>query len=263
MFSDHFTHVEGLNIHHKETGQGDKPLLLLHGWGGHADSMAPVALAFADVRRVYAIDFPGFGQSDPPAEAWNVTDYTRLLAAWMEKMGLSHCDIIAHSFGCRVSILLAADYPSFVGKLVFTGGAGLIPKRKPSYYFKVYSYKCMKRIARSSGLTQLLKAMGLDVEKRIQKRAGSEDYRSLSDGMKAVFVRVVNQDLRPQLPRIHASTLLIWGDQDTSTPLYFGQIMEKEIPDAGLVVFKGEGHFAYLTRGTEFARIARAYLEGA
>lgn len=263
MFSDHFTLVEGLSIHHKQIGQGDRPLLVLHGWGGQADSMAPVALAFADVRRVYAIDFPGFGQSDPPNGPWNVTDYTRLLAAWMQKQGLNHCDIIAHSFGCRVSILLAADYPQLVGKLVFTGGAGLIPKRKPSYYFKVYTYKCMKKIAACSGLSRGLKALGLDVEEKIRARAGSEDYRSLSERMKTVFVRVVNQDLRGELPRIKASTLLIWGDQDTDTPLYFGQIMEKEIPDAGLVVFKGEGHFAYLTRGAEFARITRAFLEGA
>ena len=91
----------------------------------------------------------------------------------------------------------------------------------------------------------------------------SSDYRALPETMRGTFVKVVNQDLKGYLKDIKASTLLIFGDQDTDTPLYFGQIMEREIPDAGLVVLKGAGHFAYLERGDEFARIARVFLEGA
>ena len=65
MFEEAFTQAGPVKIHHKQTGAG-KPLLLLHGWGGQADSFAPVALAFSGSRRVYAIDFPGFGQSGLP-----------------------------------------------------------------------------------------------------------------------------------------------------------------------------------------------------
>ncbi len=262
MFEEAFTQAGPVKIHHKQIGEG-KPLLLLHGWGGQADSFAPVALAFSGSRRVYAIDFPGFGQSELPPESWDVTDYMECLRTWMAAMGLTGCDIIAHSFGCRVAILLAALHPELVGKLVLTGAAGLIPKRSAKYYIKVYSYKAMKWIARRSGLKRLLKAMGWDVEARIQARAGSSDYRALPETMRGTFVKVVNQDLKGYLKDIKASTLLIYGDQDTDTPLYFGQIMEREIPDAGLVVFKGAGHFAYLERGSEFARIARVFLEGA
>lgn len=260
MFTEGMTQVGSIRIHHKELGQG-KPLLLLHGWGGQADSFAPVALAFADCRHVYSLDFPGFGESSVPETPWDVTDYMNCLAAWMQAQGLSHCDIIAHSFGCRVTILLAATHPELVGKLVLTGAAGLIPRRTLKYHLKVKSYKLMKKLAGCTGLTRLLKKLGIDLEEKVRSRSGSDDYRALPESMRGTFVRVVNQDLRGYLPSIQASTLLIFGDGDTATPPEFGRIMEKEIPDAGLIIFENAGHFAYLEKGADFARITRVFLE--
>lgn len=78
MFEEAYTQAGPVKIHYKQIGAG-KPLLLLHGWGGQADSFAPVALAFSGSRQVYAIDFPGFGQSDIPPKSWDVTDYMNCL----------------------------------------------------------------------------------------------------------------------------------------------------------------------------------------
>ena len=64
--------------------------------------------------------------------------------------------------------------------------------------------------------------------------------------MRPTFNRVIAQDLRGVLPRIKASTLLIWGTEDRDTPLWMGEVMAKEIPDAALVRLEGCGHFAYL-----------------
>ena len=54
--------------------------------------------------------------------------------------------------------------------------------------------------------------------------------------------------------------LLIWGDQDTETPIDDGRLMEQLIPDAGLVVFEGAGHFAYLEQPDRFCRIVDVFL---
>jgi pimeloyl-ACP methyl ester carboxylesterase len=54
---------------------------------------------------------------------------------------------------------------------------------------------------------------------------------------------------------------LIWGDQDTDTPLWQGQQLEKLIPDAGLVVFKGAGHFAFQERLNDFVRIVDTFFK--
>lgn len=253
--------IDGVTVHCRVEGSGP-PLMLLHGWGGQADSFLPIARYLADGYTVYSLDFPGFGDSDPPPVAWSVDEYAAMLDAFMDRRELTGIPVIAHSFGGRVSILMGARYPQRFGKMILTDSAGLIPRRGLRYYFRIYSYKIMKKIARCSGIMRLLAAMGIHVEQWIKKRAGSRDYRALGDTMRATFVRVVNQDLKPQLKKIAVPVLLIWGENDRDTPVSFGRIMEREIPDAGLVILKDAGHFAYLDQFPQFIRIVDVFLGG-
>jgi len=212
-------------------------------------------------RRVITVDFPGFGQSLDPPSTWKVKDYADLIAAFIQEQKIEPVDIIAHSFGGRVSIYLASHYKKLVGKLILVDAAGLIPKRPISYYIKVYRYKTLKKIANSSIGSGLIKILGIDA-KSFAKNAGSSDYQMLNETMKKVFVSVVNDDLEPYLTDIEASTLLIWGKDDKETPVYFGETMEKKIKDAGLVVLDNAGHFSYIDRSASFNKIVLVFLEG-
>ena len=79
--------------------------------------------------------------------------------------------------------------------------------------------------------------------------------------MRATFVKVVNLDLSDRLSLIRQPVLLLWGDKDTETPLWMGQQMERDIPDAGLVVLEGGTHFAYLEQAARFNMIVKHFLE--
>ena len=252
--------IDGRKFHYEVTGQGI-PLLLLHGWGCNTTTVASIAAGIQDLRTVYSVDFPGFGESPEPPEPWSVTEYTQNLLSFMQLAGIERADVIGHSFGGRVALLLAATHPERVGKIVITGGAGLKPKRGMKYYTRVYLYKLGKFMLRHGWMVKLAALFGVDLKKRAAS-AGSEDYRNLSDGMKKTFVRVVNQDLRPCLKSIRSSTLLIWGEHDGETPLWMGQTMEREIADAGIVVFEGAGHYAFLDQNARFIRVVRAFLGG-
>ena len=92
------------------------------------------------------------------------------------------------------------------------------------------------------------------------QRFGSSDYRALTPEMRKTFNRVISLDLTDQLEKIQAPTLLNWGAQDTETPLWMGRLMAEKIPDAGLVVEEGAGHFAYLEQSAKFLRIAGSFL---
>jgi pimeloyl-ACP methyl ester carboxylesterase len=70
----------------------------------------------------------------------------------------------------------------------------------------------------------------------------------------------VNSDLREHLPHIAVPTLLVWGADDTDTPVADGRVMEELIPDAGLVVLEGAGHYSYLDQQARFARIVSHFL---
>lgn len=235
---------------YKRIGRG-KPVLFLHGWGGSSDSFFPLFNHLKDHFEIFAIDFPGFGRSSMPPSTWGVEEYAHLVYSFLEGLGIKRTHIVAHSFGGRVAILLSAKYPESVNKLVLVNSAGLIPKRGYKYYFKVYLFKVLKR---------LYLLLGRDLEP-LYRRYGSRDYREAGE-LRPIFKKVVNQDLSPFLPLIKAKTLLVWGDEDRETPLYFGEIMRKRIPDAELVVFKGAGHFSYMERMEEFKDILLDFLGG-
>lgn len=242
------------------TVQGQGPdILMLHGWEGCIDSFAPIANALEGSFRVTRVDFPGFGQTPAPLEPWSVTEYADWTQKVIAQLGIAPCNIIAHSFGARVAILLSSTRPQLVRRMLLTGAAGLIPKRKASYYFKVYSYKFMKKLVQSKPVKALLKAFGWDVEAAVKRRAGSSDYQKLDDAMRGTFVKVVNQDLAYCLPQIKCPVFLFWGEEDASTPLSFAHIMHDKIPDSGLATYPGAGHFAYLERSVEFIAVAKHF----
>lgn len=248
--------IDNMDIFYKKAGQGQK-VLLLHGWGGCADSFLPVFNYLSSKFEVYAIDFPGFGQSTVPEKPWGVRDYKDMVIKFMDALGIDRTNIIAHSFGGRVSIMLSAEHPERVLKLVLADSAGLIPKRGFKYYYRVYKFKLFKKIF-------VLFTPGEDRQEKLDKfyrKYGSKDYRD-AGSMRQTFTKVVNEDLRGYLHSIKSPALLVWGDQDKDTPLYFGKIMENEIPDAGLVVFKGAGHFSYLDKLNDFNIIVCRFFEG-
>lgn len=252
--------IDGIKIQYEQQGEG-ADVLVLHGWGASIQTMRPVIDALKTRCRVTALDFPGFGGSDAPPEHYGVQEYTDLTYRFMQELGLKKAHVICHSFGGRVTIILAAQHPEAVDKIVFTDAAGLRKHRSFKQSVKVYTFKAAKRINRGRLIKSILKAIGVDVEKHV-KNAGSSDYRALPDSMKKVFVRVVNQDLRSFLPDIKSPSLLIWGENDQDTPLEFGKIMEKEIPDAGLVVFEGAGHYSFLDCFGRYINIVTTFFGG-
>ena len=250
--------THGVRVYYQEQGQG-KPVLLLHGWGGNADSFAPVYQFVSKKAHAYAIDFPAHGRSETPKEPWCVDDFAQVTLAFIEKMNIRGCDVIAHSFGARVVLKLAAADPTLFSRIVLTGGAGIRPKRGFSYYWRVYTFKCLKKMARARWICSVAEVFGVDLKSRTQN-AGSEEYRALPDQMKRTFSQVVNEDLTGCLAQIRNSTLLIWGTEDTATPLWMGELMEQKIPDSGLIRFDGCGHFAYLDRLPQFLAIIDNFL---
>ncbi len=251
--------IDGLKVNYRIEGMG-RPLLMLHGWGACIDSFAPVIKELSKYRKVYAFDFPGFGLSEQPKYAVGVWEYTQWTAQFIKKMHIEGVDIICHSFGGRVAILLASEYPELVGKIVFTDAAGIRPKHGLKYYYKVYTYKICKKLLSCERLVNFFKKIGIDVKRRVQT-AGSSDYQQLSGVMRQTFVKVVNQDLKPYLHKIQAPSLLIYGENDQDTPVRYGKIMEREIPDSGLVVLENAGHFSYLDQYMRYISIVKVFLE--
>jgi pimeloyl-ACP methyl ester carboxylesterase len=243
--------IRGVNCRVEQAGEGEN-LLLLHGWGCDVSLMKPIFGALSKRCRVTALDFPGHGQSGlPPESGYSLSDYTAFTLELIRRLGIAPCGIIAHSFGGRVALKIAAESPQTLKKLLITGGAGLKAKRSPKFYAKRAVYRCLRALSR-------VFPDGEGFRNALRRRFGSADYNALRPEMRATFNKVIAEDLRPLLPRVQAETLLVWGENDAETPLYMAKIMEEEISGAALVVLEG-GHFAYLEQAPRFARIAEAF----
>ena len=94
-----------------------------------------------------------------------------------------------------------------------------------------------------------------------RKKRGSADYNNASETMKKTLVLAVNEDLTHCLPKVTAPTLLFWGDADDATPLADAKRMEREIPDAGLVVVRGGSHFSFADDPALFRRVLGSFFE--
>jgi pimeloyl-ACP methyl ester carboxylesterase len=149
-------------------------------------------------------------------------------------------------------LYLAAVHRDLVDKLVLVDATGVrLPPSIGSRFKKVAA-----DLGRTAGK---LGPFGQRFKEAVYARVGSNDYRDAGP-LRPILVRVVNEDYQNFLPRIGSSTLLVWGDQDESTPLGMARLMEQQIPDAGLVVFEGAGHFSYLDDPERFCRVVRHFL---
>ncbi len=237
--------IDGLNINYTDIGEG-KCIVLFHGWGAKKEVFSPIIKKLSAYMRVVALDFPGFGKSDEPKEVWDVEMYARFMQKFIKEADCEGAIWLGHSFGGRVIIKLFEKMEIKPSKIVLVDSAGIKPKRGIDYYVKVYSYKLGKKILK----LPLLNKTGL--YEKLVKNAGSSDYKVLSENMRATMSRVVNEDLREHLGAINVPTLLIWGDKDTATPIGDAHIMDSLLPDSGIVVLEGAGHFSYLDRPGKF-----------
>ncbi|MBR2638774.1 MAG: alpha/beta hydrolase [Bacteroidaceae bacterium] len=240
---------------HVETSGCGEPVLLLHGWGCTHEIYTSLQQLLSKKYKVYNFDFPGFGDSEEPAEVWGTEEYTCLVESFVRDNNIVSPALVGHSFGGRISIIYASR--NKVSRVVLVDAAGIKPKRSFSYYRKVYTFKVFKWLCN----TFLPKKHAHTLIEKRRKGAGSSDYNNASPMMRAILSKVVNEDLTHLLPKIVAPTLLFWGNLDTATPLDDAKTMERLIPDAGLVIAHGTGHFSFLENAGLFAAVIKNFFK--
>lgn len=234
--------IDNIPVNYIDEGEGDA-VLLLHGWGANITLYQGIINTLVQGKRVIALDMPGFGKTPEPAAPWCVDDYVDFVIRFISSFGLKKLSVVVHSFGGRVFFKMNAreDLPFEFERAVLIDSAGILPKK--TFKQKV-SLRCYK-IGRAVMSTKVLHFLYPDAVEDMRRRRGSADYNSATPTMRATLVKVVNEDLEPLMHLVQCPTLLIWGDLDTATPLSDAKRMEELIPDAGLVVCEGAGHFSF------------------
>lgn len=231
-------------------GKSDRIILFLHGWGGSTASFEVEACVLSKKFQTINLDFPSFGKSALPPRAYCVEDFAREVKRLLDEIGVRKCCVVGHSFGGRVAIKLARIYPELVEKIVLVDSAGIIPRRSIFCKMRIFFFKMLKKLVK----------FGIFKEKWLA-RFGSSDYKKLSPVMKESFVKIVNEDLLPDIKTIKVPTLIVWGKRDRETPKFMAKKILKNIRGSEIVWLSG-GHFAYLENRNLFVNILYNFFEG-
>ena len=251
--------IDNLNINYIKKGTG-KSVLILPGWGTTISTYMSLIDNISTYASVYCLDMPGFGESQEPTTSWNLDNYIDFIIKFIRKQNIKELDLIGHSNGGRIIIKLMnmKNLDFNVNKIILIGSAGIVHKKTLSQKFKIKLFKFCKKFLEFKPINSLFPNLLI----KLKNSFGSEDYRNASPIMKQCLVSLVNEDLQSYLPNIKAPTLLLWGANDTATPISDAEIMEKLIPDAGLVKIENCSHYVFLERPAYINSIINNFLSG-
>lgn len=253
------TIINNLKINYIKNGKG-KSVLLLPGWGTTIDTYLSIINSVSTYANIYCLDMPGFGNSQEPTFSWNLDNYIDFIIKFIQKQNIKELDLIGHSNGGRIIIKLMNknDLPFKVNKIILIGSAGIVHKKTIYQNLKINFYKFCKKFLE----IKLINTMFPQLLLTLKNSFGSQDYRNATPIMRGSLVQLVNEDLKMYLPNIKVPTLLIWGTNDTATPLCDAELMEQLIPDAGLVKIENCSHYVFLEKPTYVNRIIYTFLQG-
>jgi pimeloyl-ACP methyl ester carboxylesterase len=220
-------------------------ILILHGWGQDKSLWEVNVKQLKHIAKTKAIDLPGFGKEPLVSTHWGIPEYAHWVGNYIKENKLKEVVLIGHSFGGRIAGYLASQNPSWLKYLIVEGSPLLYRPTKQTIW-RIKLYKAMKRFLPAS-IRHLFYAGEL------------QDAHNRNLG--TIFRNVVNFDQTKIIKKIKVPTLIIWGGNDTTVPLYVAQEIHSLIPKSELTVIRNAGHTAHLDNPNLFYGSVRHFIQ--
>jgi pimeloyl-ACP methyl ester carboxylesterase len=263
------TRVEGLDLHWLELGSG-RPTVLLHGLSDSHRTWGKVAPALARSRRVLLLDLPGHGLSARPDASYTLAWHARIVAGWLDALGLDEIDLVGHSFGGGVAQWLLLEHRRRVRRLALVAPGGL--GREVALGVRLCALPIVERLGQPfmGAATRIgCSATGARFD---AEDAAALGWMNAMPGTARALSRTARDvvDWRGQRRHFldHAREIgelppiaLFWGERDPVVP--FAQALETaELLDgARLTRFAKCGHFPHRECDAEFTRALEAFVD--
>lgn len=217
--------IYGKKVNYIQYGDGDKNVVLLHGWGQNIEMMDYVG-KYLENAKVTIFDLPGFGKSEELDYSMNVEEYADWLKEALDILSIDNPILIGHSFGGRVAIKYASKYPT--SKLILLATPIIRHRHKPTLEERLY------KVVKKTPLAEYFR-----------KRIGSADYNNATPIMRETLVKAVNEDLLADAIKVNAPTIFLAGIEDTAVSLGDTYAAINQMKDAAVIKQYGT-HYAYL-----------------
>jgi pimeloyl-ACP methyl ester carboxylesterase len=238
-----------------------KAILILHGWGASSKSWLKIKKVLEkEGLKVYVPDFPGFGVTPDPPKPWSVDNYTEWVRNYSEKEGLSQFFLLGHSFGGRVAVKFAVDFPEKISKLILVDSAGF--GRKQSWGWRQRITIKLRKLGYFLTTLPILKIFYPIFRKIAYILAGTKDYYLIkSPVMKETFKKIIAEDLTRYLSEIKIPTLIIWGKKDKMVPIKIAYSLKEKISNSQLEILPDIGHNPHLETPEKLAEIIIQFIK--
>ncbi len=245
------------------------PILLIHGWGGTGSYWQETARALAQTAQVIVPDLPGTGRSQPVQSAQNMFDQVASLNYILDALALDRVQVVGHSMGAAMALLLADRAPSRVERLVLTSMCFFMTEKQAEVYTTIMSFFQLAMRFRFSwmaaipGLSQL---MATRYFYRMPEDQAAVD-QGLLDYLQLDFdtaVACANDATDPRIEaagtRVQVPTLLIACRQDHVMPLENVEYSVSRIPGCRLHWIDKCGHLPMVEKPDEYMAVLRDFL---
>ncbi len=242
-------------VSYERKGSTGPVLVMLHGWGDSKETFSLLAKDLQQSYSIISVDLPGFGKSDAPSEAYDLKKYAQFVATFLKKIDSQHVfAFVGHSNGGAIAIKGLANGILQSEKLVLLASAGVRSVGSSRKHLLRIAAKTVKYPT-----ILLPKNMQNAVKKKAYKTIGSDLY--IAEHLQATFKKIVSEDLLLEAAMIPQKTILVYGRNDASTPVTFGQKLQSQIELSKLVVIEDADHFLHQSHEKAVLVAVRGFLE--
>ncbi len=265
-----FVDAAGVKVHYQETGSG-YPIICIHGAGPGANSESNFRHnvdALAENFRVVLYDMPQFGKSEKVVvEGGRLGFNAEILNAFMAGIGIEKAHFVGNSMGGQVALKLALDHPERVNRLVVLGSGAV--NQSVFTPLPIEGVKMISNYYKGEGptpekLRNLLETIVYDssflTDEIIQQRYEASTEPETLELFTKRQGRYRKEDLGPDLSKIEAGTLIVWGLDDRFGALDVGLQMTRLMPNAQMHIFSRCGHWAQVEHAEAFNRLVIGFL---
>lgn len=245
-----------ISFYYEKIGEKENTIIILPGWGDTRKTFNFLIENLKNNYTIYIIDYPNFGNSNPPKEELTIYDYANAIKNWIKKEKIRKPNIIAHSFGGRITSILVGKQKVKVNKIILIDVAGIKRRKKLNVFFKEKIYKLLKK-----SLFLFPKNKKEKYKQKLLNFFSSKDYNDIPNIMKKTFQNIIKEDLKEYYKRIKNETLIIWGEKDIDTPIKDGLYLKKNIKNSALITYKDATHFSYLDYPIQTLRIIESFFD--
>lgn len=269
-----FMEVDERVLHLRDEGPllDPQPLVLLHGLGGSLHDWEGWTRALRNTHRVIRIDLPGNGLSDPAREGnyRSEADARRVLAL-LDQLGVERMRLVGHGHGGEVAAQMALQAPRRVARLLLVSSAPQDAESLP-LPLRVLPSLPLPQWLVSSMLPRLLVSSTLDwlYAPGVKVTAARVDRRQellQREGNRWALLqqwrqRPGEQESEETFSRLKVPVLLLWGNEDSLTPLAQAQSLRGKIPGSRLLMLSGVGHLPQEEAPARSLAAVQPFLDG-